>query len=113
MIARLASTIFACSMLASCATRQANPVAPSSQVCHKPDYPSEARRRGDTGTVRIRFFVSAAGQVERAEVVQSSGHPQLDQLAVQALSGCHFHTGMKDGKPVGGSTIVDYTWALQ
>ena len=37
----------------------------------------------------------------------------MDRAAQEALSKCPFQTGTDEhGKPVGGSTVVDYVWKL-
>jgi periplasmic protein TonB len=47
-------------------------------------YPAAARRRGEEGVVHVRFSIDAGGNVRSANLVRSSGHPELDQ-AVLAL----------------------------
>jgi protein TonB len=84
----------------------------------KPEYPAAALRANATGTTRIKFTVDAAGKVVSAEVVGSSGSSRenrlLDNAAKAALSTCPFTPGIDDtGKPVGTTTVVDYTWKLE
>ncbi len=50
-----------------------------------PAYPDEAIRRGLEGVVMLKLFINANGNVVFVEVVNSSGHPSLDEAAVQAL----------------------------
>jgi TonB family protein len=50
-----------------------------------PRYPELARRRGQTGTVRIEFAVAANGLVSQAEVARSSGFPLLDAAALNTV----------------------------
>jgi protein TonB len=47
-----------------------------------PDYPSLARKLGEQGSVRLSLAISASGDVTGANVVRSSGFPDLDQTAV-------------------------------
>ena len=47
---------------------------------HK-SYPDEARRRGDEGTVLVRFVVGRDGQVLTVTLARSSGSPILDEAA--------------------------------
>ena len=47
------------------------------------NYPDEARRRHLSGTVVINIGIRRNGSVERADVVQSSGIPMLDQAALR------------------------------
>jgi protein TonB len=86
-------------------------------TCEKPEYPSAAARAEATGITKIRFVVDASGSVSKAEVQQSAGasreHRLLDRTAVDALSKCRFKPGTDEhGKPVGGTTVVDYVWKL-
>lgn len=86
-------------------------------TCEKPEYPSAAARAEATGTTKIRFVVDASGVVSKAEVERSAGasreHRLLDRTAVDALSKCRFKPGTDEhGKPIGGTTVVDYVWKL-
>jgi protein TonB len=50
-----------------------------------PVYPAEAQRMGEEGEVRVRLWVAASGDVQRAEVVRSSGRAYFDAAATQAI----------------------------
>jgi TonB family protein len=51
-----------------------------------PRYPDWALKKGISGTIVIRLWVSPEGDVrENVEVVESSGYPDLDQAVVSAL----------------------------
>jgi len=50
-----------------------------------PKYPKRARRMGWEGTVVLDFLVDANGNVYDIRVVRSSGYPDLDQAAINAL----------------------------
>ncbi len=97
---------------------QAVPARIDVATCEKPDYPAAARRADATGTSKIRFTVDASGVVSKAEIERSAGssreHRLLDRAAVDALSKCRFKPGIDDkGKPVGGTTVVDYVWKTE
>jgi protein TonB len=47
------------------------------------NYPDEARRRGLSGTVVINIGIRRNGSIERADIVQSSGIPLLDDAALR------------------------------
>ena len=86
--------------------------------CDKPEYPAAALRADASGTTKIRFTVDAGGSVSKAEVERAAGvsreHRLLDRAAVDALSKCRFKPGTDDqGKPVGGTTVVDYVWKTE
>jgi len=48
-------------------------------------YPRAAAYRGEHGTVRIKFSIARDGMISGIKVVKSSGYPDLDREAVQAL----------------------------
>ena len=82
------------------------------------DYPTAARRADATGTTRIRFTVGADGRVESSQVIRSAGpsreHRMLDRVAQSKLSECRFRPGIdENGKPVGGTTEVEFVWKLE
>lgn len=96
---------------------QARPAQINVSSCEKPEYPAAALRAEATGTTKIRFTVDATGVVSKAEIEQPSGpsreHRLLDRTAVEALSKCRFKPGNdENGKPVGGTTLVDYVWKV-
>lgn len=87
-------------------------------TCEKPEYPAAALRAEATGTTKIRFTVDAAGVVSKSEIERSAGasreHRLLDRTAVDALSKCRFKPGTdENGKPTGGTTVVDYVWKTE
>ena len=87
-------------------------------TCEKPEYPAAALRAEATGTTKIRFTVDAAGVVSKSEIERSAGasreHRLLDRTAVEALSKCRFKPGTdENGKPTGGTTVVDYVWKTE
>jgi protein TonB len=47
-----------------------------------PDYPPLSRRLGEQGTLRLKLSITPQGAVADAMVVNSSGHPRLDEAAV-------------------------------
>jgi TonB family protein len=56
--------------------------APELIFASRPDYPSEAKRNGQTGVVWVKSLVDKAGLVRMAMVLKSCGHPLLDNAAV-------------------------------
>lgn len=67
-----------------------------------PDYPAEARRRGQTGTLLIEFTVDASGRVIAASAVSASPWPLLNEEAVRAVRSWKFPPGtvMKLQRPI-------------
>lgn len=51
----------------------------------EPNYPKQARDRGQQGTVYVRILINDNGHVERAMLTRSSGSDALDGAAVQAV----------------------------
>jgi protein TonB len=66
-----------------------------------PQYPIEAARRHEQGTVVIGLLVDESGSVVEARVVQSSGSQWLDRAARDQLAMWHFHPATQNGAPVG------------
>ena len=50
-----------------------------------PEYPSWAQEQGVEGTVRLRFWVSSDGLVENVEMESTSGYPEMDSRAIEAM----------------------------
>jgi protein TonB len=83
----------------------------------RPDYPAAAQRAGATGVTRLRFTIGANGVVTRAEILHPAGptreHRLLDRAAAEALQRCPVTVGLdEEGRPVGATTEVEYSWAL-
>jgi protein TonB len=81
--------------------------------CAKPDYPVNAARNGDTGTVTLALLVGADGKVSSSRVQRSSGYRELDKAAVNALSLCRFKPAMNGGVPEAGWAQIAYVWKLE
>lgn len=50
-----------------------------------PRYPRWAEEAGVSGEVRLKFWVLPDGLVTRVEITQTTGYPDLDQIASQAM----------------------------
>jgi len=81
--------------------------------CAKPDYPVNAARNGDTGTVTLALLVGADGRVQNAKIQKSSGHRELDRAALNALSLCQFKPAMNNGVAEAGWGQIAYVWTLE
>jgi protein TonB len=88
--------------------------------CERPSYPAAAQRAEAKGTTKIRFTVDAQGVVDpsKTTIERSAGssreHKMLDRAAAEALGKCRFKPGTdENGKPVGGTTVVEYVWNLE
>jgi len=79
--------------------------APGVNVLPHPPYPTEARDRGQTGTVVMNVHFDARGDVALAEVAQSSGVPILDS-ETRSFIRAHWHSPAYAGRAV--SVPVQY-----
>jgi protein TonB len=66
----------------------------------EPDYPMQARQRGQEGWVVLEFTISTAGTVKDVEVVASEPGSVFDRAAVQAVRKWKYNPKVVDGKPV-------------
>ncbi|WP_275784257.1 energy transducer TonB [Pararhizobium gei] len=48
-------------------------------------FPAAAKRDGARGVVQVQFTVSSGGEAGSIRIVRSSGHPALDQAALEAV----------------------------
>jgi periplasmic protein TonB len=55
------------------------------QIEQAKTYPDAARRAGLEGTVELRFRIGSDGNAEGLEIVRTSGHPELDEMAMQTI----------------------------
>ena len=60
------------------------------QSCTKPDYPNNAKERGLEGEAKVAVDVDANGNVINVRLINSSGHPELDEAAKQAARNWKF-----------------------
>lgn len=81
--------------------REASPIARP-----QPDYPHEAMRRGDEGTVVVLAEIDVNGVPTRVEVADRSGSRELDRSAVDAVRKWRFTPAMKDGRKVASTVRI-------
>lgn len=75
-------------------------------------YPAASLRAREQGTVLLRVLVDAQGRVERVEVARSSGHPQLDAAAREAVSKARFKPVLDAGTPTPAWGLVPIEFRL-
>jgi protein TonB len=78
----------------------------------EPRYPDGARQRNETGTVRVRVLLDAAGRVTQVELVSSSGSAELDRLAQSYFAQWRWQPAMHNGQPVAGNVVTGITFRL-
>ncbi len=75
-------------------------------------YPQRSLRKLQQGRVLVRVQVNPDGTVDRAEVVESSGHRELDQETLRQVSGWTFLTESVDGVGLPGETDLPIEYQL-
>lgn len=81
--------------------------------CAKPVWPADDLKAEHTGTVTLSFNVTEAGTVADSHVLNSSGHPGLDEAARTGIAKCHFKPARKNGKAIAADVRVQYVWTLE
>ncbi|MFL6593464.1 MAG: energy transducer TonB [Luteimonas sp.] len=71
-----------------------------------PQYPPEAFRNGESGTVLLRVHVGPDGVPYAVDLVQSSRSRALDRAANEAVRRWRFRPAIRDGQPVAGEVQV-------
>jgi protein TonB len=71
-----------------------------------PQYPREALRSGESGTVLLRVRVAPDGSPVDVELVESSHSRILDRAATEAVRRWRFRPALRDGQPVEGVVQV-------
>ncbi|MEX1049735.1 MAG: energy transducer TonB [Akkermansiaceae bacterium] len=78
-----------------------------------PIYPRALLSKGIGGRVLVSCTVDASGQVASVSLKQSSGHPELDQAAVNAVNKWKFKPGTKGGRKVKATCIVPFNFEVK
>ncbi|WP_254503996.1 energy transducer TonB, partial [Duganella vulcania] len=98
---------------AASASQAARPaVVMDSRNCAPPEYPPNAYRRGESGTVQLALLVGTDGRVVESKLQKSSGSHELDKTARKALSQCKFKTANGDALTEATWTNLTYVWTL-
>ncbi len=79
----------------------------------KPQYPRSSRRRGEQGTVVLRFLINEDGKAEKAEIKSSSGFEKLDTAAKKGLFSCKFLPATENGNFVKDWAVIPYVFQLK
>ncbi|MGH6871156.1 MAG: energy transducer TonB [Rhizomicrobium sp.] len=77
-------------------------------------YPSLAVRLNHEGTTTLGFTVNTDGSISDVHVVNSSGHEELDQAAVQCASSSwsNYKPALQNGQPVAVPWKATVQWRL-
>lgn len=75
-----------------------------------PRYPVGSRRKREQGVVVLRVVIAESGRVEDVSVATSSGFPDLDQAALQAIKLWRWAPTIRNGAPVrvAGSVVIPF-----
>jgi len=84
---------------------------PDPSVIADLSYPAAAKRAGQGGIVVVEMLVTENGQVGHAAIYISSGHPLLDNAALQSLRGVKLVPGTKNDKPACMFYKLKFTFA--
>lgn len=76
----------------------------------QPAYPAIAGAARASGKINVRVLVDESGNVSSAEAI--SGHPLLQQAAVEAAYRARFVPTRLSGQPVEVSGVLSYTFVL-
>ena len=88
-----------------------SPPSPTSKT--QPTYPSSLLKKGVGGKVLITCTIDDTGRVISTTIKQSSGHPDLDKAAINAVNKWKFKPGMQAGKPVKAVCIVPFNFEVK
>jgi len=64
------------------------------------EYPPLLRDAGIRGTVILLVFVDETGRVQRTSLEESSGHPALDDIALEMAKAIQFNPAQNGGEAV-------------
>jgi protein TonB len=79
----------------------------------KPNYPRNAIRNSETGTVKLQVLINVNGYASRSKVVETSGFRDLDRAAMIGFLGCKFKPIPKDGAPAETWVDMQYVWKIE
>ncbi|HEY4530285.1 MAG TPA: energy transducer TonB [Luteimonas sp.] len=78
----------------------------------EPEYPVEAYRRREEGTVLVSATVGPDGRPASVEVLRRSGSRELDQAAVDAVRQWTFDPAIRRGRTVAAEVQVPVTFRI-
>lgn len=78
----------------------------------QPEYPVNALRSREEGSVVLRVHVDASGQPTDVSIVRRSGSRDLDRAAQAAVRKWRFNPAMKNGQPVASTAQVPIDFRL-
>lgn len=80
--------------------------------CTAPYYPPEAVAKRQEGLARVKFKVIDDGTPSLIEIVQSTGHPLLDEASVAHIATCRFTRRLPFDQNPSGFATMEVLWKL-
>jgi periplasmic protein TonB len=77
-----------------------------------PDYPADALRNNETGTVVVRIEVGADGTPTDVTLARRSGSRSLDRAAIKAAKRWRFRPAQRDGQAIASAVEVPMAFSL-
>lgn len=77
-----------------------------------PVYPKSARRLRESGMVMLKVWLSVRGEVERSQIVQSSGYSRLDNAAIATVKHWRCNSPTRNGEPVAAVALQPFYFNL-
>lgn len=71
-------------------------------------YPLSLKRRGIQGRVNLKITLSPLGALQNCQIEQSSGYPELDQLALQAVADASPFEKIPSGQSLSLKLPIDF-----
>ena len=79
----------------------------------RPEYPSDAKRRGAEGTTDLEIQVSELGEIVDVKLARSSSHEDLDRAAIASVKRCKAIPGTSAGQPKQKRALVKFVWRME
>lgn len=112
---RLLGAVIACAVAgpAQAEEPQVHPWLLDFAGCATPEYPKQAQREEHTGRVTLEFLIRTDGSIAASMIKGSSGYPELDEAAQEALSQCRFKLNVPVAPTSARWELVQYVWTLE
>jgi protein TonB len=78
-----------------------------------PAYPALSRRLGEEGKLVLQVELDETGRISQAKVIESSGHPRLDNAALSAVKTWRCRPAMRDGQAVPAIALQPFNFVIE
>lgn len=78
-----------------------------------PEYPRMSRRQNEAGTVLLRVQIDTRGLPVSVQMQRSSGHPRLDEAAIDAVKRWRFKPHTENGQPLTSLADIPVIFELE